>query len=67
METLDEHIDYLQDESFFQKAHKDAKTLNIIDRSESARQFYHDYAINYGTGFTYTNMLKERINLNRLF
>ena len=59
METLEEHIDYLQEESFFQKAHKDAKDLNIIDRSESARQFYHDYAINYGTGFTYTNMLKE--------
>jgi len=59
MDTLDEHIDYLQEESFFQKAHKDAKALNIIDRSESARQFYHDYAANYGTGFTYTNMLKE--------
>ena len=59
VDTLQEHIDYLQEESFFQKAHKDAKALNIIDRSESARQFYHDYAINYGTGFTYTNMLKE--------
>jgi len=59
LDVLEEHIDYLQEESFFQKAHKDAKTLNIIDRSESARQFYHDYAINYGTGFTYTNMLKE--------
>ena len=59
VDTLQEHIDFLQEESFFQKAHKDAKTLNIIDRSESARQFYHDYAINYGTGFTYTNMLKE--------
>ena len=59
MEVLQDHIDYLQEDSFFQKAHKDAKTLNIIDRSESARQFYHDYAINYGTGFTYTNMLKE--------
>jgi len=59
MDVLEEHIDYLQEESFFQKAHKDAKTLNIIDRSESARQFYHDYAANYGTGFTYTNMLKE--------
>ena len=59
METMDEHIDYLQEESFFQKAHKDAKAANIIDRSDGARQFYHDYAINYGTGFTYTNMLKE--------
>ena len=59
IDTLQEHIDYLQEESFFQKAHKDAKALNIIDRSESARQFYHDYAANYGTGFTYTNMLKE--------
>ena len=59
VDTLQEHIDFLQKESFFQKAHKDAKALNIIDRSESARQFYHDYAINYGTGFTYTNMLKE--------
>ena len=59
VDTLQEHIDYLQEESFFQKAHKDAKALNIIDRSESARQFYHDYAANYGTGFTYTNMLKE--------
>ena len=59
METLDEHIDYLQEDSFFQKAHKDAKALNIIDRSEQARMFYHEYAANYGTGFTYTQMLKE--------
>jgi len=59
IEVLQEHIDYLHEESFFQKAHKAAKTLNIIDRSEEARMFYHNYAINYGTGFTYTNMLRE--------
>jgi len=47
MNVLQDHIDYLQEESFFQKAHKEAKSLNIIDRSESARIFYHDYAINY--------------------
>ena len=59
MEVLEEHIDFLKNETFFQKAHKEAKKQNIIDRSEEARTFYHDYAINYSTGFSYTRMLKE--------
>ena len=59
LELLEDHIDYLKDESFFEKAHKEAKKFNIIDRSERARLFYHNYALNYSTGFNYTNMLKE--------
>ena len=59
LEILEDHIDFLKDESFFEKAHKEAKKFNIIDRSERARLFYHNYALNYSTGFNYTNMLKE--------
>ena len=59
VDTLQEHIDYLKEESFFQKAHREAKKQDIIGRSPEARAWYHDYAANYGTSFSYTNMLKE--------
>jgi len=58
-EVLEEHIDYLQDESFFQKAHREAKKQDIVGRSPEAREWYHEYAARYGTSFSYTQMLKE--------
>ena len=58
-EVLQEHIDYLSKDSFFQKAHREAKKQDIIGRSPEAREWYHDYAARYGTGFSYTQMLKE--------
>ena len=35
-EALDKHMDFLTEESFFQKAHKIAKQNNVISRSEKA-------------------------------
>ena len=58
-EVLQDHIEHLRDESFFQKAHREAKKQNIIGRSPEAREWYHDYAVEYGTSYSYTNMLKE--------
>ena len=58
-EVLQEHIDYLTNESFFQKAHREAQKQDIIGRSPEAREWYHDYAAAYGTSFSYTQMLKE--------
>ena len=57
--ALNEHIDYLSKESFFQQAHREAKKQDIIGRSPEAREWYHDYAVSYGTSFSYTQMLKE--------
>jgi len=50
-EALDKHIDFLTEESFFQKAHKIAKQNNVISRSQKAREWYHDYAAEYGVNF----------------
>ena len=58
-EVLQDHIEHLRDESFFQKAHREAKKQNIIGRSPQAREWYHDYALEYGTSYSYTTMLKE--------
>jgi hypothetical protein len=58
-QALEEHIDYLSKESFFQQAHREAKKQDIIGRSPEVREWYQDYAVRYGTGFSYTNMLKE--------
>ena len=58
-EVLQDHIEYLRAESFFQKAHREAKKQNIIGRSPDAREWYHNYALEYGTSYSYTNMLKE--------
>ena len=57
-EALDKHIDFLTEESFFQKAHKIAKQNNIISRSETARNWYHDYAAEYGVNFRSSQMLR---------
>ena len=58
-EVLQDHIEHLRAESFFQKAHREAKKQNIIGRSPDAREWYHDYALEYGTSYSYTTMLKE--------
>jgi hypothetical protein len=57
-ETLDKHIDFLTEESFFQKAHKQAKQNNIISRSPRAREWYHDYAAEYGANFRSGQMMR---------
>ena len=57
-EALDKHIDFLTEESFFQKAHKIAKQNNIISRSAKAREWYHDYAAEYGVNFRSGQMLR---------
>ena len=57
-EALDKHMDFLTEESFFQKAHKIAKQNNIISRSAKAREWYHDYAAEYGVNFRSGQMLR---------
>ena len=44
--ALEQHIDFLKDESFFQKAHKAAKRENLITRNKRTREFYHDMQLN---------------------
>ena len=56
--SLEQHIDYLQEESFFQKAHKQAKNLRITNRTEQARQFYHNYALSFGVNYRSMDMLR---------
>ena len=56
--ALEQHIDYLQEESFFQKAHKQAKNLRITNRTEQARQFYHNYALSFGVNYRSMDMLR---------
>ena len=57
-EALDKHMDFLTEESFFQKAHQIAKQNNVISRSERAREWYHDYAAEYGINFRSGQMLR---------
>ena len=56
--ALEQHIDYLQDESFFQKAHKAAKRENLITRNKQTREFYHDYAAEHGVNYRSMQMLR---------
>ncbi len=57
-EALDKHIDFLAEESFFQKAHTIAKQNNVISRSPRAREWYHDYAAEYGVNYRSGQMLR---------
>ncbi len=57
--NLQQHIDYLEKESFFQKAHKEAKQMNIVDRSELSRRWYHDYALEQGVNYRSFQMLRK--------
>jgi hypothetical protein len=59
LKVMDQHIEYLGEESFFQKAHKQARTQNILSRNETSQEFYMEYAANYGVDFNYLNMLRE--------
>ena len=59
LKVLNDHIQYLGDESFFQRAHKTAKQTGIIERSRSSIDFYEDYAAQYATSFTYRKMFRE--------
>ena len=56
--SLEQHIDYLKDESFFQKAHKAAKRENLITRNKRTREFYHDYAAEHGVNYRSMQMLR---------
>ena len=57
--NLKQHIDYLKDESFFQKAHKRAKQMGIIERNTITREWYHNYALEQGVNYRSLQMLKE--------
>jgi len=57
--NLKQHIDYLQKESFFQKAHKQAKQMGIIERNEITRAWYHNYALEQGVNYRSLQMLQE--------
>ena len=57
--NLQQHIDYLQKESFFQKAHKQAKQMGIIGRNELSRKWYHDYALDQGVNYRSFEMLRK--------
>ena len=56
--ALEQHIDFLTEESFFQKAHRAAKQENMITRNEKTREFYHDYAAEYGVNYRSLQMLR---------
>ena len=56
--AIEQHINFLKEESFFQKAHKEAKQLNLITRDERTRAFYHDYAAEYGVNYRSLQMLR---------
>ena len=56
--ALEQHIDYLKEESFFQKAHKAAKQENLITRDRRTREFYHDYAAEQGVNYRSMQMLR---------
>ena len=56
--ALEQHIDFLTEESFFQKAHRAAKQQNLITRNERTREFYHDYAAEHGVNYRSMQMLR---------
>jgi hypothetical protein len=57
--NLQQHIDYLDKESFFQKAHKEAKQMGMIERNELSRRWYHDYALEQGINYRSFQMLRK--------
>ena len=72
-DALEQHIDFLTEESFFQKAHKAAKQENLITRDERTRAFYHDYAAEQGVNYRSMQMLRTggrragNIKLGRMY
>ena len=71
--ALEQHIDFLKEESFFQKAHRAAKQENLITRDERTRSFYHDYAAEQGVNYRSLQMLRTggrragNIKLGRMY
>jgi len=71
--ALEQHIDFLTKESFFQKAHRAAKQENLITRDERTREFYHDYAAEQGVNYRSLQMLRTggrragNIKLGRMY
>ena len=57
--NLQQHINFLQEETFFQKAHKTAKKSGIIGRDEIARSWSHDHALEQGLDFRSLDMIRE--------
>ena len=57
--NLQQHISFLQEETFFQKAHKTAKKSGIIERSEMSRSWYHDYALEQGLDYRSLKMMQS--------
>jgi len=57
--NLQQHISFLQEETFFQKAHKTAKKSGIIERSDLSRMWYHDYALEQGLDYRSLQMLRS--------
>ena len=72
-DALEQHIDFLKEESFFQKAHRAAKQENLITRDERTREFYHDYAAEQGVNYRSLQMLRTggrragNIKLGRMY
>ena len=72
-DALEQHIDFLTKESFFQKAHKSSKQENLITRDERTREFYHDYAAEQGVNYRSMQMLRTggrragNIKLGRMY
>ena len=56
--NLKRHIDFLTQESFFQKVHKQAKQEGMLDRNEIAREFYRDNALEQGINYRSLEMLR---------
>ena len=71
--ALEQHIDFLKDESFFQKAHRAAKQENLITRNRKTREFYHDYAAEHGVNYRSLQMQRSggtrtgNIKLGRMY
>ena len=57
--NIQQHISFLQEETFFQKAHKTAKKSGIIRRNELSRAWYHNYALEQGLDYRSLKMLRS--------
>jgi hypothetical protein len=57
-DVMTEHINYLTNESFFQKAHKQAKQKSLLTRNKVTREFYHNYAAEFGLNYRSRQMIK---------
>ena len=71
--TLEKHIAYLKEESFFQKAHKVANQKSLLTRNKVTREFYHNYSAEFGMNYRSRQMIKtggkktDNIILGRMY